>query len=561
MKQILSQYLASLKESGELDVIIPDLLSDRGFTVYSRPQIGVPQYGVDVMATGLDPDSKEKTLYLITIKSGNLTKTNWDSGQNAIRPSINEILDTQLPLYTSGNRENLPIKVIICIGGELKQEVNSQVVGYCKSVSEKNNVPVEVWNGDHLANIFLSSDTMNETIFTKRNQKIIRKVLATSDDPDICIRNFNRLLEKIVSQRRNTIKVTLQAVRTVYIAMSLIFSDCKKSGNIESAYRCVTRGTLSLWQLCTPVASESKSFREKLFSLRDEMVSLYISVSREYLNLHISPFCLSRDALALSVETHSSVAVNLKLFEALGRVSIMGLWLCQEKSLVEAESNSFCEINKEIDILSKLLMSMIDNNPVFYSPLRDDHAIEIVLTSLFLEKSGNRKYLICWLSKITDLSIFSFRENLAYPCILTDYRKLSVHPQNGQNYKKAVTQGSILYPTLSVLLARIGDTETFYTLNYFYTTDMQHSTWQLWVPDDLTEQHLYRNTALHGQCICDLKLDSPEELIDQLKNEAKVNHANFAQISAIKQEFSPIVLMACQLHRIPVPIQFMILDV
>ena len=48
MKLILKQYLSSLKERGELDAILPDLLSQLGLNVFSRPGRGTRQDGVDV---------------------------------------------------------------------------------------------------------------------------------------------------------------------------------------------------------------------------------------------------------------------------------------------------------------------------------------------------------------------------------------------------------------------------------------------------------------------------------------------------------------------------------
>jgi hypothetical protein len=40
MKLLLADYVGSLKERGELDAILPDLLSELGFHVISRPAIG-----------------------------------------------------------------------------------------------------------------------------------------------------------------------------------------------------------------------------------------------------------------------------------------------------------------------------------------------------------------------------------------------------------------------------------------------------------------------------------------------------------------------------------------
>ncbi|MGO3608179.1 MAG: hypothetical protein ACTIOL_00340 [Enterococcus sp.] len=84
---ILEDYLASLKEKDELDAVFPELLKLDGYLVKSLPKTGERQYGVDLLA------EKEGEVYLYVIKQGNLTRTNWDSGENAVRQSIEEIFD------------------------------------------------------------------------------------------------------------------------------------------------------------------------------------------------------------------------------------------------------------------------------------------------------------------------------------------------------------------------------------------------------------------------------------------------------------------------------------
>ena len=96
MKLVIREYLASLKERGELDAILPDLLSELGFVVYSRPQRGTIQHGVDIAAVGNDEDG-EKKLFLFTVKQGDLTRQEWDGTPQALRPSLNEIIDGYIP--------------------------------------------------------------------------------------------------------------------------------------------------------------------------------------------------------------------------------------------------------------------------------------------------------------------------------------------------------------------------------------------------------------------------------------------------------------------------------
>ena len=108
MKLLFTQYLASLKERDELDVILPDLLCEIGLNVLSRPARGTRQHGVDVAAVGTLPGDV-RSLYLIAIKPGDLRKKRgWDNGEQALRPSLNEILDVYIP--RPGGRGQLPTR-------------------------------------------------------------------------------------------------------------------------------------------------------------------------------------------------------------------------------------------------------------------------------------------------------------------------------------------------------------------------------------------------------------------------------------------------------------------
>lgn len=96
MKLIFVEYLASLKERGELDVIMPDLLSELGLSVISRPATGTKQYGVDVAAVGSDGDGIRK-VFLLSIKPVDLRRSGWDVGPQCLRTSLNQILDVYVP--------------------------------------------------------------------------------------------------------------------------------------------------------------------------------------------------------------------------------------------------------------------------------------------------------------------------------------------------------------------------------------------------------------------------------------------------------------------------------
>lgn len=137
---------------------------------------------------------------------------------------------------------------------------------------------------------------------------------------------------------------------------------------------------------------------------------------------------------------------------------------------------------------------MIENNPVYFTPIKDDHAIEIMLSCLFLAQQGRHDFIHKWVEQITYATIMAYRRGGYYPCTLQEYSDLAEHPQPSDEYRKEVTAGSILYPTLAVWLAIVRHEQTLSDIADFSVKDMEHCTFQLWLPDGATEEHLYRNS-------------------------------------------------------------------
>ncbi len=137
MKLIIKEYLSLLKESKELDSLIPELLLAMGHEVISKPQIGVRQYGVDVASVGIDKDGIKK-VFLFTIKEGDFGRTDWDNGTlQAVRPSLNEIIDSYIPKKLSPDNKSLVKKIILATGGDKKQEIDENWDGYIETNAKK----------------------------------------------------------------------------------------------------------------------------------------------------------------------------------------------------------------------------------------------------------------------------------------------------------------------------------------------------------------------------------------------------------------------------------------
>lgn len=560
MKQILTQYLSSLKESGELDAILPDVLRERGFSIYSEPQKGAKQYGVDLAAVGIDPKTDQETLFLITIKSGDLNKGNWNSDSTAVRQSLDQILGTYVKHFVPKDLEDKPINVVVCIGGTVQQSVRLEVTDFYNEKMKTSNISITEWNGDVLAEMLLGG-VMSESIFPPPFQSAFRKTISMIEEPDTCLRYFRKLLHLIYKNEPKTAKERLRAARQVYLATWVVFSWARDVQNIEAAYRISSLATLHLWHWCNPMFGKTK-LKTQLVDVMQSMLGLETQISSAYNDTHIKPFASSLDLLSESVNSPSNVDVNLNLFEALGRVSLFGLWLQCRRMLVREDASDetsdklYQGFDFEIKNVSNLICDMISNNLTLHAPIRDDHAIEITLTCMFFELNNDLESIRNWVKKVTISSVVNHETDRQYPCIYTSYPDLVKHPQLVEGYKQKATSGSVLYPTLAVWLAKLNEIDTFRQLSEFYSLYMQHSTWQLWEPDEATEQNLYLNSNIHGKCVCNINVSSAEQaLFKQLEDEIAKSD-DFNKLSAIRYDHWPIVLMACRLFRLPVPIHF-----
>ena len=116
MKLVIREYLASLRERGELDAVLPDLLTELGFTVYSRPGRGTRQYGVDVAAVGEGQDGVRR-VHLFSVKSGDLDRTEWNTASpQSLRPSLDEILDHYVCSRIPPEYSDLPVAICLTLG-------------------------------------------------------------------------------------------------------------------------------------------------------------------------------------------------------------------------------------------------------------------------------------------------------------------------------------------------------------------------------------------------------------------------------------------------------------
>jgi hypothetical protein len=256
MKLLFRSYLASLRERDELDAILPDLLSELGYTVYSRPQRGTTQAGVDIAAVGKDEDGERK-LFLFSVKQGDLTRQSWDGATpQALRPSLNEILDTYIPTRIPKRYQKLKIVICIVFGGDMQEQVRGAVNGFIKRNSSKR-ISFDEWNGDKLAGLLLQG-VLREEIMPKTLRSHFQKAVAMVDEPDIAYRHFAQLIDELCRSASDE-RARIRAARQLYIGLWVLFVWARDVSNVEAPYRVSELLLLNIWNLLRPYIGKKSS--------------------------------------------------------------------------------------------------------------------------------------------------------------------------------------------------------------------------------------------------------------------------------------------------------------
>ena len=555
MKLIFVEYLASLRERGELDVIMPDLLSELGLSVISRPARGTKQYGVDVAAVGNDGDGTRK-VFLLSIKPGDLRRSGWDVGPQSLRTSLNQVLDVYVPKQIPKRYSKLPVVVVLCIGGELHEDVRTDVEGFIDQ-NTRGRITFDVWNGDRLADLLLSG-ILRENALPENSRSDLRKSIALADEPDASFGHFVRFTTEIVGQCKSTRPARLTAIRRIYLGLWTLFVWSRTADNTEAAYLSSERAVLMAWYLVKDhINSKSKPARQLIQSM-ERLISLHGLIADDYISRYIEPRAKMLHGLASAVPSHASLDVNLRLFELVGRVSARGHWLLHVTDLLDQQGNvdqkeAFIDA---IQSKARLLADMIGNNPILWSPIKDSQAIDINIACLFLNRVGCDHVIRQWIGQIAQATVFAFESHGPYPCVYEEYRDLIEHPRGNAEYRIDATAGSILVPTLAVWAAATNDTETLGLLSDFVTGPYKHSTLQLLYPGADTEAHLYRGSADHGLAFTEIAIKrSCEEVLSPIKAECHASR-EFWSLSAVTHGLWPLVISASRHHRVPVPPHF-----
>lgn len=562
MKLIIKEFLSQLRESGELDRLLPDLLARMKLIPISRAQVGVRQNGVDIAAVGKDRDGV-KTLYLFVLKVGDLGRRDWDDGVNAVRATLNQVQDSYLHTSVREEHQGLPVKVVICSTGELKQEVQQDYTGYINRHTT-SNLGFEFWSGDDLADM-VDTHLLDEYAIDPSQRAELRRAIALIGSRDYDLRHAYKIAQVLLIDShdgRQTLnntrrKLFIRQLKTVALVLEIVFRWANEEGNLLNAFKMGERCCLWAWEANR--ARNLFKYRPAISAFRD-IYQIHDRICAAYFD-KLEQFFRARDGL--SGFASENALVTDKVFEQIGILAEIGLMQQHhaEMALEEGNEEAAAVTAANADVVADTLIAVIKNNASSGSPRYDGNAIELSLAFLLLFITDKREAAKQWLDDLAARVSFAFKVKQHFP-IATDSFDDLVAMEVGElsdDQVEKLRHLSTLVPTLMYWSLILGHDEVYQLLRERYGAAFEGVCLQLWYADDLTESVIYRQPAQYESGTTEALLKFPEKIGDLLRAEMKKAESkaivSLDTLSAVKQGPWVVIAMACRHFRTPFPPQ------
>lgn len=549
MKLVIKDYLMQLKESGELDALLPDLLLAMNIRPFSKPQKGNRQNGVDIAAIKEDKNGNKK-LYLFVIKSGNLGRYDWDgSGPQAIRPSLDDIKDTYIRQLNK-DFQCLPKEIVLVTSGDILQDTLPSWQGYSDN-NKTSLINYSFWDGNDLA-IKIEKFLLNEKILPTDMKSLFVKTLVSLRDIDYDLSDYYELLEKYFlnsvysEDEKKDAKILLKKFKLITLMLNIIYRWSQTNNNIKPALLAAERTLLICWELL-----RCKNFLKKksLIYQYNSIYDLWFNILQNYFNI-IQPLTAIPDGLCVSA--NDFLLQSLNLFEILGFVSLYGL-----AYLYKVRSHYNTKDIEHLIFIKNTISALLKNNKGLYSPVYDNHIIEISLALLFLSQVDDQETIQNWIIHLVIYISFAYLNQSKYfPIDIESIDNLiELNIKQSIDKEKLFTL-STLIPTLMEWACILDLPRAYNELkNRFSSQYFSHCNFQIWYPDKNTENYIYKSpweTLETGVTEASLKKDMTMEEMKARIISIQANTAKPEDFSSIKYCCEILLLVSSRHFRIPI---------
>jgi len=504
VRLVIREYLAVLKESGEFDALLPDLLLAMNIVPLSKAQPGVRQAGVDVAAVGND-DAGERALWLFLLKRGDLGRRDWDSQLQSVRQSLDEIKDVYLRNHVSPEHAGLPVKIVIATTGDFKQEIDQNRVGYVDA-NKLPNRTYEFWNGDQVAAL-VERHLLNEYALPAEARSQLRRALALVGQPEYDLEHYFALLKMLfawepddakgVAERSE--KDCVRSLLTTSLALGILVRWSAQENNLRNAVLACERTLLWGWEA---IRSRGLTKSKSILQGYGRLIHIYLSTSVEYFN-KVQPHLHMENALARY--QRESALLTERVFEEIGMIATIGL-----SHLLWAVAAKDAERIQGAESIAETLKALITTHPCSGSPCYDGHCTDISLALLFFCFSSRVEDAKTWIPELAARLTFGFRTAQWFPIATDSFDDLVALEIDRKDVDlKKLKATSWMIPTVAQWAAALHEDQTYTHLTGLRDDACKETCFQLWYPDEKTDQFRFRGPAHYESGVAEAPIDLP----------------------------------------------------
>lgn len=389
------EYLESLTEKNELNVIFPFLLESMGFTILTKPSenLGLKEFGKDVVAVGKDEDGIKKKFYF-ELKGGNdrdISEKLITDADGIADSLINaSIIDDD---YSYPNLQDLPLEISIVHNGIVKGNASRLLNETFKRVEKlRPDAKFSRWDIEKLTQLFtrhlfgpylLSDDTI---------RKNLNRVLINLDSVQEVSLDFKELVRGVLYKKEWTNKrgrvprpwaLTFETIKLIGF---IVYRESVSNNNLGIAEKHVRQLVMDFWYWVLKNKQENRPSVKKYF---EEVYALYLHVLTEY-GSRVLPIALNKDGLYYpNGGAYEQIGYTLRTHDFIS-LMIYGL-----NNTNDDDSNGHDTV--------ELVNQLINQNSVSRRPLLDIHSLPILDVVLLFHKFGR-----------DDLAIHHIREVFGY---------------------------------------------------------------------------------------------------------------------------------------------------
>ena len=545
MNFLTSEYISLLKEDGELDSLLLDILNSKGIVPISKPKKG-RQYGVDIAAVGKDDDGLKK-IFLLTVKRGKITRSVWDSGQNSVRQSLNEIKETYLNVSLTPCHKKLTKKIIVATNGELEQTVQTTWAQYVKTNKAKK-LEYHFWGLDDISKM-VTENLLSERLFNSEMRSLLKKTLSFLELKEYNLSHYNHLVNIILGKPVKTKEKLLKRLKLVQICLDIVFKWAADNGYLKLALKAADKTMIKSFEWLEDQDHFNKKYVHQEFydiqSLRRKIGIAYFDKVKEHYFVELS----------LQRYSNNHLEYGLTVWEEIGILASIGLteiWYyhCHYNLKTQEPANIF---EKSIMVLSDALVSLINTNPPSHYPLYDDHLIDFEPAIRFLYIIGKKEECVKWLmttiAGIYDAKILK----KFFPLFLENYETLADYYFG---VKKQDEKSSMLLTLLADWSAILKSNEAYQGIKKVLKLFDNKLNLQIWFPKPETEQYYLKKgySRESGKVKHSISLyDSLEDYTKELMEEVNLFSAE-KEFKSVKLGYDYILSVTGHYHReLPFP--------